>query len=100
VLTCSFFLLLLLEQLSTSALQLNLLRTTLLSTFSGLARLQVNHGGCICPVPFEPLPLTFGSPSLVRDILFLDILFRAAFPVPNENAVMIPELFNQAVGRT
>jgi hypothetical protein len=80
VFTCFFFLLLLLEQLSTSALQLNLLRTTLLSTFSGLARLQVNHGGCVCTVPFEPLPLTFGSPSLVRDIPFGDILRRVLSP--------------------
>lgn len=54
--TCPFFLLLLLVQLSTSALLLNLLRTTLLRTFSGLVGLQVTHGGCnytlaLCSTP-------------------------------------------------
>jgi hypothetical protein len=99
VFTCFFFLLLLLVQLSTLALLLYLLRTTLLRTFSGLARLQVTHGGCICTVPFAPLPLTLGSP-LVRDIPFGDILRRIVLPVPNENSVMVPEFFNQAVWRT
>jgi hypothetical protein len=97
VFTCFFFLLLLLVQLSTLALLLNLLRTALLRTFSGLARLQVTHGGCICTVPFAPLPLTFGSPSLVRDIPFGESLRGIVFPVPNENSVMVPEFFNHAV---